>query len=111
MPVWRLLAFVSVDWSSWGGLNEALRLYIEYLLKNPNVLRLVLRQLTYLVVSMRQKLLAIPGKLYSRLGPERFPREAAQECEMCIHEVLEELSKFPECVEPNWLDKLEEKEV
>ena len=68
---------------------------------------LVLRQLTYLVVSMRQKLLAIPAKLYLRLGPERFPRETAQECERCIHEVLEELSKLPECVEPNWLEKLE----
>jgi hypothetical protein len=57
---------------------------------------------------MRQKLLAIPGKLYSRLGSERFPREAAQECERFIHEVLEELSKLPECAEPNWLEKLEE---
>jgi len=42
---------------------------------------LVVRQLTYLMISMRQKLLAIPAKLYSRLGKERFPREAAQECE------------------------------
>ena len=48
---------------------------------------LVVRQLTYLMISMRQKLLAIPAKLYSRLGPERFPREAAQECERFIQEV------------------------
>jgi hypothetical protein len=72
---------------------------------------LVLRQLTYLVVSMRQKLLAIPAKLYLRLGPERFPRETAQECERFIHEVLDELAKLPECAEPDWLEKLEEKEV
>jgi hypothetical protein len=66
------------------------------------------RQLTYLVVSMRQKLLAIPAKLYSRLGPERFPREVAQECERYIHEVLDELAKLPECAEPDWLERLEE---
>ena len=65
---------------------------------------LAIKQLSHLVISMRQKLLAIPAKLYSRLGPERFPRETAQECERCIHEVLEELSKLPECAEPNWLE-------
>jgi hypothetical protein len=69
---------------------------------------LVVRQLTYLMISMRQKLLAIPAKLYSRLGPEHFPREAARECETFIHEVLHELVKLPECAEANWLEKLEE---
>jgi len=69
---------------------------------------LVLRQLTYLVISMRQKLLAIPAKLYSRLGRERFPREAAQECERFIHAVLNELAQLPECAEPNWLERLED---
>jgi len=69
---------------------------------------LAIKQLSYLVISMRQKLLAIPRKLYSRLGPERFPREAAQECERCIHEVLNELAKLPECAEPDWLERLEE---
>ena len=44
----------------------------------------------------------------SRLGPERFPREAAQECERFIHEVLDELAKLPECAEPNWLEGMEE---
>ena len=34
--------------------------------------RLVDRQLTYLLISIRQKLLAIPAKLYSRLGREQF---------------------------------------
>ena len=72
---------------------------------------LVERQLVYLMVSMRQKLLAIPGKLYSRLGEERFPRETARECEKFMHEVLIELSKLPECAEPDWLEKLEEKEA
>jgi hypothetical protein len=46
------------------------------------------------VISIRQKLLAIPGKLYSRLGEERFPHEAARECEKLIHEILNELSSF-----------------
>jgi hypothetical protein len=40
--------------------------------------RLVEQQLTYLIISMRQKLLAMPAKLYSRLGKEQFPREAAK---------------------------------
>ena len=69
---------------------------------------LVERQLVYLVISMRQKLLAIPAKLYSRLGQERFPHEAARECEKFIHEALNELAKLPECVEPNWLEQLED---
>jgi hypothetical protein len=70
--------------------------------------RLVEWQLAYLLVSIRQKLLAIPAKLYSGLGKERFPREVAQECETFIHEVLNELSKLPECAEPNWLHRLKE---
>jgi len=72
---------------------------------------LAIKQLSYLVISMRQKLLAIPAKLYLRLGSERFPRETAQECERFIHEVLDELAKLPECVETDWVEKLEEKEV
>src|SRR6516225_9654197 len=65
---------------------------------------LVVRQLTDLMISMRQKLLAIPAKLFSRLGEEHFPREAARECEKFIHEVLNELAKLPECAEPDWLE-------
>jgi len=53
--------------------------------------------------------LAMPAKLYSRLGKEQFPREAARECEAFIHQVLNELAKLPECAEPNWLEQLEEK--
>jgi hypothetical protein len=70
--------------------------------------RLVERQVSYLVIAMRQKLLAIPGKLWSRLGEERFPREAVKLAEAFIHEVLIELSKLPECAEPDWLDRLKE---
>ena len=70
--------------------------------------RLVERQLTYLMISMRQKLLAIPGKLYSRLGEESFSREAAQETKKFIHEALKELAKLPECVEADWFDRLKE---
>jgi hypothetical protein len=73
--------------------------------------RLVDRQLTYLMISIRQRLLAIPGKLYARLGKEHFPREAAQACEKFIHEVLNELAKLPECAEPDWEEQLEEEEA
>ena len=59
---------------------------------------------------MRQKLLAIPVKLYSRLGPERFLREATRERETFIHEVLNELAWLPECAEPNWEKQLEKEE-
>ena len=72
--------------------------------------RLADRQLTYFMFSIRQRLLAIPGKLYARLGKEHFPREAAQACEKFIHEVLNELVKLPECAEANWLEQLEEEE-
>jgi hypothetical protein len=73
--------------------------------------RLVDRQLTYLMISIRQRLLAIPGKLYSRPGKEQFSHEATQETEKFIQEVLNGQSKLPECAEPDWLEKLEEKEV
>jgi hypothetical protein len=50
-------------------------------------------------------LLAIPAELYSRLGEERFPREAAQETETFIHEVLGKLAKLSKCVESDWLEE------
>jgi len=60
---------------------------------------------------MRQKLLTVPGKLWSRLGEERFPREAVQLAERFIHDVLTELSKLSPCAEPDWLERLEKEGV
>ena len=39
--------------------------------------RLVERQLAYFLIAIRQKLMGLPARLYSRLGEERFPKEAA----------------------------------
>jgi hypothetical protein len=54
-------------------------------------------------MSMRQKLLAIPANSTRDLGQ----REAAEETEKFVHEVLNELAKMLECVESDWLDRLE----
>ena len=72
--------------------------------------KLVERQLAYFVIAIRQKLLGLPARLYSRLGPERFPKEAALEVERVVADVLAELANLPNCVEPDWLERLEEKE-
>lgn len=66
--------------------------------------RLVERHLAYFFIAIRQKLLGLPARLYSRLGERRFPREAAQEAERVIKDCLIDLSKIPECVEPDWLE-------
>jgi hypothetical protein len=83
------------------------------LAKERNLLierRLVERQLAYFFIAIRQKLLGLPARLYSRLGEDRFPKEAAQETERVVKDCLVDLSKLPECVEPDWLEKLEEED-
>ena len=70
---------------------------------------LVLKQLTYLLISMRQKLLGLPLRIGNRFGDREVPtREVVEYAKRLVNETLIELSKLPECVEPDWLDKLEE---
>lgn len=70
---------------------------------------LVERQLGFLLVAMRQKLLPIPTKLRARFGPERFNREMYELTNLFIAEALTEISELPlKCTDPNWIKTLDE---
>jgi hypothetical protein len=70
---------------------------------------LVIKQLSYLFIGMRQKILLIPSKTGNRFGDRDVQvREVVEYLHRQVHEVLTELSRLPECVEPDWLEKLEE---
>jgi hypothetical protein len=69
---------------------------------------LVEQQLSYLLVSLRKSVEQIPGALRMRFGPERFGHEMVEACRAHLNQVLTELSKLPQCVEPDWLERLEE---
>jgi hypothetical protein len=70
---------------------------------------LVEHQLAYLLIPMRQALLALPGKLRRKLG-ERFDHEMVSAAKELIHETLTNISNLPLASEPDWLERLEEKE-
>jgi len=70
---------------------------------------LALKQLAYLVIPMRQKLLAIPSKIGNHFGDHQVQtRQVVEYTRRLVNETLTELSKLPECVEPDWLEKLED---
>ena len=70
---------------------------------------LAIKQLSYLVIAMRQKLLSLPLNIGNRFGDREVPiREVVEYAKRLINETLTELSRLPECVEPDWLEKLEE---
>jgi hypothetical protein len=70
---------------------------------------LALKQLSFLLISMRQQLLALPLKIGSRFGNRPVEtREVVAYAKRLVNETLTELAKLPECVEPEWLEKLEE---
>src|SRR5262249_7168993 len=72
---------------------------------------LVTKQLSYLLIAMRQKILALPRLIGNRFGDRDVPiREVVEYAKQRVNETLIELAKLPECVEPNWLEKLEEGE-
>jgi hypothetical protein len=73
--------------------------------------RLVIQQLSYLMIAMRQKILTIPSSTGNRFGDRDVPmREVIAHLRKKVHEVLTELSRLPECVEPGWLERLEDEE-
>jgi hypothetical protein len=70
---------------------------------------LVLKQLAYLLVTMRQKLLALPSKLSARFGPQAFTREMFELATLFIAEALGEVAGLPiKGTDPDWLERLEE---
>jgi hypothetical protein len=71
---------------------------------------LVLHQLAYLMIPLRQKILGIPSKLGNRFGNCEVPvREVADFCRTLVHEALTEVSNLPLTVsDPHWLKKAED---
>ena len=70
---------------------------------------LAIKQLSYLMIAMRQKLLALPLNIGNHFGHREVPiREVVEYAKRLINETLTELSRLPECVEPDWLERLEE---
>ena len=70
---------------------------------------LAIKQLSYLAIASRQKLLALPLNIGNHFGDREVPiREVVEYAKRLMNETLTELSKLPLCVEPDWLEKLEE---
>ena len=70
---------------------------------------LAIKQLSYLTIASRQKLLALPLNIGNHFGDREVPiREVVEYAKRLMNETLTELSKLPLCVEPDWLEKLEE---
>jgi hypothetical protein len=72
--------------------------------------RLVERQLAYLLIGMRQKMLLLPGMLRMKFGEERFPHDMLEAAKGMVNEALTQLSRLPEAVEADWLERLEDEE-
>jgi hypothetical protein len=68
------------------------------------------KQLVYLMIEMRQKLLALPAKLGNRFRSrgDELAREIVGYAKEVVHETLTVLARLPESVEPGWLERLEE---
>jgi hypothetical protein len=69
---------------------------------------LVEKQLAYMLIGMRQKMLALPEKMRVQFGPERFTHEMAQAAKVLVAEILQSIAQLPEAANLNWLEKLEE---
>ena len=70
---------------------------------------LVEHQLAYLLIPMRQALLALPGKLRRKLG-ERFDHEMVSATKELIHETLSTISNLPLAAAPDWVERMEEED-
>jgi hypothetical protein len=72
---------------------------------------LAIKQLSYLVIAIRQRLLSLPLNIGNRFGDREVPiREVVEYARRLVNETLTELSKLPECAQPDWLERLEEKD-
>jgi hypothetical protein len=71
---------------------------------------LVLHQLAYLMIPLRQKILGIPSKLGNHFGDREVRvREVADFCRTLVNEALSEVSNLPLTVsDPNWLRRAED---
>ena len=72
---------------------------------------LAIKQHSYLAIAMRQRLLALPLNIGNHFDDREVPiREVVEYAKRLMNETLTELSKLPLCVEPDWLERLEEEE-
>jgi hypothetical protein len=71
---------------------------------------LVLHQLAYLMIPLRQKILGIPSKLGNHFGDHEVPvREVVDYVRTLAHSALTEVSILPLTVsDPHWLKKAED---
>jgi len=70
---------------------------------------LAIKQLSYLMIVTRQRLLRLPLAIGQRFGDRDVPiREVVKYAKRLMNEALTELSKLPLCVEPDWLERLED---
>jgi hypothetical protein len=64
---------------------------------------LAIKQLSYLIIAMRQKLLALPLNIGNRFGDREVPiREVVEYAKRLINETLVECSRLPECESTGW---------
>jgi hypothetical protein len=90
--------------------HEALALARE---RNQLIEReLVLHQPSYLLVSMRQKLLSLSPNIAARFGREGkvTVEKVVKYTDQVVREILQEIINIPRCAEPDWMDRLEEEE-
>jgi hypothetical protein len=72
----------------------------------------VIRQETFLVISLRQRLLALPAQHARSLVNISDDREMQQKLDAIIREALDEVSSLPQRVsDERWLEKLDEREA
>jgi hypothetical protein len=72
---------------------------------------LAIKQLSYLAMVTRQKLLRLPLAIGQHFGDREVPiREVVEYARELMHEALTEVSKLPLCAEPDWEKKLEEED-
>jgi hypothetical protein len=70
---------------------------------------LVIKQLSFLLVAMRQKILAIPSTYARKLLHKEDMREVNAILQQLAFELAKELQHLPQkAVDANWLEKLEE---
>lgn len=77
--------------------------------RNQLILKeLAVRQLTYLLIPMRQQILSIPHKVGNRFRDRPDIRELVNFLTRTCHETLRTLADLPNCIEPDWEKRLEE---
>ena len=70
---------------------------------------LVEHQLAYLMIPLRQKILAISSKIGNHFGDRQAVREVVDYVRALVHEALTEVSNLPLTVsDPNWLQRAED---